>query len=130
MQVTAIDEFDKLMREWVSWIHELQGLGYSDSTPVWRAQFGNAEGQFLSAPPKGVEKLKTHGALRRLVAAMEDLSRDEETLPMVSCVQWAYLFGTENACRMYTEGFNKSRATFYSMLKTGELLLKRESRRH
>lgn len=129
-QVTAIDDFPGLMREWVSWIHELEGLGYSDSTPVWRANFGPGGGSFESSPPKGVDKLKTRGALRRLVAAMDELSEDDDAQPYVACVQWAYLYGTERASRLYIEKFKKSRAKFYSMLATGEILLKREAKRH
>ena len=72
MQVTtSVDDFPALMRDWAEWTQNLQGLGYSGSTTIWRAQFGSGGGEFESTVPLGIRLLETPGALRRLIDAMD-----------------------------------------------------------
>lgn len=129
-QTIAVDDFAGLMREWAEWVNNLQGLGYSDSTTLWRAQFGSGGGEFSSAIPLGLRLLETHGALRRLIDAMEALTEDDDTLLPVSCVQWLYLFGPDEAVRIYNEATGKGRAKFYQLMQTGEALIRREVKRY
>lgn len=126
MAARAIDDFPSLMREWAEWITSLEGVGYSDSTTLWRAVMGRGHGEFGSAEPTGMRLLETHGALSRLVAAMAALTEDDDTRPAVLCVQALYLFGPDEAVQM----FGRSRAKFYQMLQTGEILIRREIKQH
>lgn len=126
MQALAIDDFPGLMREWAEWVHNLEGLGYSDSTTLHRAVMGAGGGQFGSSVPLGIRLLETHGALRRLINAMDDLTQDDDTRLPVSCVQWLYLFGPKDAVNLS----GKSRAKFYQLMQTGETLIRREIKRH
>lgn len=122
---TAIDDFPALMREWAEYVHNLEGLGHSDSTTLWRAQFGHGGGQFQSAVPLGLRLLEVHGALKRLIDAMDELEQDEETKTPVSCVQWLYLYGPEKCL----EAWGKSKTKLYENIRTGEILIKREMKR-
>ena len=122
---TGIDDFPGLMREWAEWVTNLQGLGYSDSTALWRAQFGKGGESFASSIPAGMHLLEAHGALRRLIDALNELRDDADTTDAVECVQWAYLYGAERGVKL----FGKSRAKYYQMLSTGETLIKRELKR-
>lgn len=124
-QSLAIDDFPGLMREWAEWVTNLQGLGYSDSTTLWRAQFGSGGGEFSSSIPLGIRLLDTHGALARLIEAMDALTNDDDTRQPVSCVQWLYLFGPDEAMQMW----GKSKTKFYESIRTGEILIKREIKR-
>lgn len=126
MQALAIDDFPGLMREWAEYVHNLEGLGYSDSTTLWRAVMGSGEGNFQSSPPLGLRRLETDGALKRLINAMDALTEDDDTRPAVSCVQWLYLFGPDEAIKR----LGKSRAKFYQMMQTGEVLIRREIKNH
>ena len=125
MQVTAIDDFPGLMREWAEWTQNLQGLGYSDSTTLWRAQFGTGGGQFASCIPLGIRLLEAHGALQRLIDAMDSLTQDDDTRLPVSCVQWLYLYGPEKCLAAW----GKSKTKLYEHIRTGEILIKREMKR-
>jgi hypothetical protein len=125
MQALDIDDFPGLMREWAEWVHNLEGLGYSDSTTIWRAAMGSSDGEFASAIPLGIRLLETHGALRRLINAMDALSQDDDTKTPVSCVQWLYLYGPEKAL----EAWGKSKTKFYEAIRTGEILIRREIKR-
>ena len=129
-QSLAIDDFPGLMREWAEWVTNLQGLGYSDSTTLWRAQFGSGGGEFSSSIPLGIRLLDTHGALARLIEAMDALTNDEDTRQPVNCVQWLYLFGPDEAVRIYGEATGKGRAKFYQLMQTGEVLIRREVKRY
>ena len=130
MQSIAIDDFAGLMREWAEWVTNLQGLGYSDSTTLWRAQFGSGGGEFSSSIPLGIRLLEAHGALARLIEAMDALTNDEDTRQPVNCVQWLYLFGPDEAVRIYNEATGKGRAKFYQLMQTGEVLIRREVKRY
>lgn len=121
----AIDDFPGLMREWAEWTTNLQGLGYSDSTTLWRAQFGTGGGQFGSTVPPGITLLETHGALRRLIDAMDSLTEDDDTRLPVSCVQWLYLVGPEQCLAVW----GKSKTKLYEHIRTGEILIRREMKR-
>lgn len=125
MQAIAIDDFPGLMRLWAEWTHNLDGLGYSDSTTLWRAQFGTGGGQFGSAVPLGLRLLETGGELRRLIDAMDSLSEDDDTRLPVSCVQWLYLYGPEQCL----QAWGKSKTKLYENIRTGEILIKREMKR-
>lgn len=129
-QSTAIDDFAGLMREWAEWVTNLQGLGHSDSTTLWRAQFGRGGLEFASAVPHGLDRLEAHGALRRLIDAMADLVADDDTSQPVLCVQWLYLFGPHESASMYGELTGKGRAKFYQLVQAGEMLIRREIKRH
>lgn len=125
MTATAIDDFSGLMREWAEWTTNLQGLGYSDSTTLWRAQFGQGGSGFASSVPAGLRLLETHGALRRLIEAMDSLTEDNETRLPVWCVQSLYLSGPEKCL----EAWGKSKTKLYEHIRTGEILIKREMKR-
>ena len=121
----AIDDFAGLMREWAEWVHNLEGLGYSDSTTLHRAVMGAGGGQFESSVPLGIRLLETHGALKRLIVAMDDLTDDDDTRLPVSCVQMLYLFGPDKCL----EAWGKSKTKFYEHIRTGEILIRREMKR-
>ncbi len=125
MQALAIDDFPGLMREWVEYVHNLEGLGYSDSTTLWRAVMGSGEGSFQSSPPIGLRLLEVHGALKRLINAMDALTEDDDTRKPVSAVQWLYLLGPEKAM----QSWGGSKTKFYEAIRTGEILIKREIKR-
>lgn len=123
---TAIDDFPGLMRDWAEWVTSLAGVGYSDATTLWRAMMASSKGEFGSREPAGLDLLETHGALRRLVAAMADLSDDDDTREPVACVQALYLWGPEQAMQLT----NKTRTKFYEAIRSGEMLIRREIKRH
>lgn len=125
MMALAIDDFPGLMREWAEWTTNLQGLGYSDSTTLWRAQFGQGGSGFASSVPAGLRLLETHGALRRLIDAMDALTEDDDTRVPVSCVQWLYLVGPEQCLAVW----GKSKTKLYENIRTGEILIRREMKR-
>jgi len=122
----AIDDLPGLMREWVEWKASLQGLGYSDSTTIWRAMLSQGGGSFGSALPLGLRLLETHGALRRLVAAMKALEDDESARWPVLVTQRFYEDGPERT----REVVKVSRAALYNTVKIGEALIKREMVHH
>jgi len=106
-------------------MHNLDGLGYSDATTIWRAAMGSMSGEFESSPPAGLSLLETHGALRRLIVAMDALTEDEDTKRPVVAVQWLYLWGAERAMGQW----GGSKTKFYEAIRTGELLIRREMKR-
>ena len=125
VRTVAIDDFPGLMREWAEWTQNLQGLGFSDSTTLWKAQFGKGGEEFKSSIPAGIRLLETHGALRRLIEAMDALTEDDDTRLPVACVQWLYLVGPEQCLQVW----GKSKTKLYEHIRTGEILIKREMKR-
>ncbi len=125
MQSLAVDDLDGLLREWAEWAETCMALGHSDSTPIWRANFGHGSGTFASAPPRRVELLEIRGALRRLVQAMDALTEDDDTRKPVSAVQLHYLYGPQNGLIM----FGGSKTKYFEAIRTGEALIKREIKR-
>lgn len=114
------------MREWSEWAQSLTGLGFSDSTTLWRAVMGTHGGEFASRPPAGLRALEIHGALRRLVSAMDTLAEDDDARPHLACLQATYLLGPEQAMALCT----KSRTKLYEGCRTAETLLLVEMKRH
>jgi len=125
MSALAIDDFDALLREWAAWIESCRGLGFSDSTPVWRALFGHGDGNFGSSVPTRVDVLEVRGALKRLINAMDALTEDEDTRKPVSAVQLHYIFGPQEGLSL----FGGSKTKYFEAIRTGEALLKREIKR-
>ena len=124
-QSTAIDDFAGLMREWAQWWESLAGLGHSDNTTLWRAQFGRGGTEFMSCVPAGLMRLETHGALTRLIEAMDSLLADADTRMPVRCVQCLYLLGPTQSI----EAWGGSKTKFYEAIRTGEILIRREMKR-
>ena len=124
-QSIAIDDFPGLMREWAEYAHSKGALGFSDSTTVWRAQFGAGGGGFASAPPLGLRLLEVHGPLKRLIDAMGRLEKDDDTKEPVAWVQWLYLYGPTVCLQVW----GKSKTKLYEHIRTGEILIKREMKR-
>ena len=122
----AIDDFPALMREWAEWAKCLVGVGYSDSTPIWRALMANQDGEFKSRPPAGLRELETHGALTRLINAMGVLAEDDDARPHLSCLQAVYLIGMDEAITF----IGKSKGRIYESCRTAESLLRVEMKRH
>lgn len=125
MNAIAIDDLDGLLREWAEWTEACRALGHSDSTPVWRASFGQGAGEFGSKPPLRVEMLEIYGALKRLVNAMDALTEDDDTRKPVSAVQLHYLYGPKNGLLM----FGGSKTKYFEAIRTGEALIRREIKR-
>lgn len=125
MHALAIDDFDGLLREWAEYAQELVALGYSDSTPVWRAHFGHGDGNFGSSPPRRVEMLEVRGALKRMVLAMDALEKDDDAKKPVSAVQLHYIFGPQKGLAM----FGGSKTKYFEAIRTGEALIRREIKR-
>ncbi len=125
MTATAAEEFAGLMQQWAVWITSVEALGYSTSTPVWRAQFGSGGEGFASAPPMRVELLEIRGKFRALVEAMEELIRDSEARDPVVCLQYLYRYGREEAAK--AKGIAET--ALYKRVSIGEALVRREMRR-
>lgn len=115
----AAADLPALMREWAEWAQRQVGVGYPDSTTLHRAIMGAGGSTPGSREPAGIRALDTHGALTRLIEVMASLTADEDTRRPVACVQGLYLLGAEEAARLA----GCSRAQFYQLVKTGELLL-------
>ena len=111
---------------WADWIIGLEGLGYSDSTTIWRAQFGSGAAEFASSIPHGIRLLTLSGELARLVAAMNALADKEDTREPVEAIQWAYLYGVPKGIELS----GKSQATYYRMMQRGETLIRAEIQNH
>ena len=122
----AVDDFPALMREWSEWAKCLIGVGYSDSTSIWRALMANAAGEFKSRPPSGLQVLETHGALTRLINAMDVLDEDVDARPHLYCLRAVYLIGMEEA----VTHIGKSKGKIYESCRTAESLLRVEMKRH
>jgi hypothetical protein len=126
MNALAIDDLPGLMREWVEWEASIAGLGYSDSTTLWRAMMSGGGGGFGSSVPLGIRLLETHGALRRLIAAMKALEEDADARWPVLVTQRFYQLGPEKT----REIVKVSRAALYNTVKIGEALIRREMTHH
>lgn len=126
MTATAAEEFAGLMQQWAVWITSVEALGYSTSTPVWRAQFGAGGGEFASAPPMRVELLEIRGKFRALVEAMHALILDPDTRKPVTCLQNLYRYGRHDAAKMA----GLPEPTMYKQVYIGEALVRREMKRY
>lgn len=116
------DPLPGLLREWAQWYESLNAVGYADSTAVWRAAQGEGGGGFASSIPPGVDRLRLHGALRRLVEAMDALMADEDARLSVAIVQAFYLCGPVKVRDKLGWGTSK----IYTVVTTGEALIRRE----
>ena len=121
----AASDLPLLLRAWAEWARDLPSVGYADSTTLYRAAHGVGGGSPGSREPAGLRLLEVHGPLRRLITAMDALTADEDTRPVIACVQALYLLGAEDAMTVCRVG----RSALYERVKAGELLLLRELRR-
>jgi hypothetical protein len=116
------DQLAGLMQEWAQWYSTLGKAGYSDSTTLWRAVYSSGGSGFGSQVPHGVDGLRLHGALKRLVEAMDSLLEDDDARGPVAAVQGFYLAGL--AAVKEVTGY--SQAKVYNVLQIGEALIRRE----
>lgn len=117
-------DFAALLRDWAQYMEKAESAGYSSVTTLWLAMAGQQHGEFGSKIPVGLAKLTTWGQLRDLLQAMATLESypDEDVSMPVRAVQHYYRLGME-ATR---EKLDRSKATVFTLIKTGEALIKRE----
>ena len=116
------DQLAGLMQEWAQWYATLGKAGYSDSTTLWRAVYSSGGAGFGSQIPHGVDGLRLHGALKRLVEAMDSLMDDDDARGPVAAVQGFSLAGADAGRAVTGHG----RSKFYEVLAVGEALIRRE----
>jgi len=116
------DQLAGLLQEWAQWYATIGKAGYSDSTTLWRAVYSSGGSGFQSQVPLGVDSLRLHGALKRLVEAMDSLMQDDDARDSVAAVQGFYLAGAD-AVRAVT---GHGRSKLYEVLAVGEALIRRE----
>ena len=119
------DDFKKLMIAWVEWDEKLEALGFSSSTPVWRAQFGTGGGEFQSSEPFGIKLLHAEGWLRELIDAMDALLEDDQCRFPIICLQNFWKYGKMEGANVVALAKTK----FYGQVCIGEALVKREMKR-